>query len=65
MPYIAGSLHLIIAVFFAAHALKTGRSTYWIMILLAFPLIGSAAYLVMEYLPDMRMTRADAKYCAR
>ena len=61
MPYIAGSLHLIIAVFFAAHALKTGRSTYWIMILLAFPLIGSAAYLFMEYLPDIRMTRGGRK----
>jgi hypothetical protein len=61
MPYIAGGLHLAIAIFFAVHALRTGRNWYWIMILLSFPLIGSAIYFFMEYLPEMRYSRGGRK----
>jgi hypothetical protein len=34
------------------HVLKTGRSRYWIMILLFMPLIGGLAYLVIELIPE-------------
>jgi hypothetical protein len=34
------------------HVLKSGRSRYWIMILLFMPLIGGAAYLLIELLPE-------------
>jgi len=34
------------------HVLKTGRSRYWIMILIFMPLIGGVAYLVIELLPE-------------
>jgi hypothetical protein len=34
------------------HVVKTGRSWYWIMILLFMPLIGGVAYLVIELLPQ-------------
>ena len=34
------------------HVLKTGRSRYWVMILLFMPMIGGAAYLVIELLPE-------------
>lgn len=34
------------------HVLKTGRSRYWIFILLFMPLIGGLAYLVIELLPQ-------------
>jgi len=34
------------------HVLKTGRSRYWIMILLFMPMIGGIAYLVIELLPE-------------
>jgi hypothetical protein len=34
------------------HVLKTGRSRYWIMILLFMPLIGGVAYLVIELVPE-------------
>jgi hypothetical protein len=61
MPYIAGGLHLAIAIFFAVHALRTGRNYYWLMILLSFPLIGSAIYFFMEYLPEMRYSRGGRK----
>jgi hypothetical protein len=34
------------------HVLKTGRSRYWIWLLLFLPLIGGIAYLVIEILPE-------------
>ena len=34
------------------HVLKTGRSRYWIMVLLFMPLIGGVAYLIIELLPE-------------
>jgi hypothetical protein len=34
------------------HVLKTGRSRYWIFILIFMPLIGGIAYLLIEVLPD-------------
>lgn len=34
------------------HVLKSGRSRYWIMVLLFMPLIGGAAYLLIELLPE-------------
>jgi len=36
------------------HVLKTGRSRYWIMILIFMPLIGGLAYLVIELLPEFK-----------
>jgi hypothetical protein len=34
------------------HVLKTGRSRYWIMMLIFMPMIGGLAYFVIEILPD-------------
>ncbi len=34
------------------HVLQTGRSRYWIMILIFMPLIGGLAYFVIELLPQ-------------
>jgi hypothetical protein len=62
MPYaFAGALHLAIAIYFAIHAMRTGRPWYWLMILLSFPLIGSAIYFFVEYLPDMRYSRGGRR----
>jgi hypothetical protein len=61
MPYIAGGLHFAIALYFAFHAVRTGRQWYWLMILFSFPLLGSAVYFAMEYLPDMRYSRGGRK----
>jgi hypothetical protein len=57
MPYIGLGLHVLVALFFAVHALKTGRPMYWLIILFSFPLLGSIAYFFAEYLPDMRIDR--------
>jgi len=35
------------------HVLKTGRSRYWIIVLIFMPLIGGLAYLLIELLPEV------------
>jgi hypothetical protein len=54
-------LHLIIAVGLAVHAMKTGRSQWWLFILLLVPLIGSIAYVVIELIPAMFKSQGAKK----
>jgi hypothetical protein len=49
-------VHLAITVFFAVHAMRTGRA-YWIFIILFFPFVGALVYLFAEYLPEVRRGR--------
>ena len=60
MPFIA-ALYLIPAIFFAVHAVRTGRNMYWIMILLMAPYLGSIIYFFAEYLPEMRHSTVARK----
>jgi len=57
MPILGLGLHLIVAVFFAVHAVRTGRPMYWLMILFAFPLLGSIVYFAAVFLPHSRIER--------
>jgi hypothetical protein len=52
MPYL-GTLGVIVQIFFAVHAARTGRY-WWIFIILIFPFAGALVYLFAEYLPDMQ-----------
>jgi hypothetical protein len=45
-------LTYFIQILLVIHVLKTGRSRYWIYLLLFVPMIGGIAYLVMEVLPE-------------
>lgn len=54
MPYAGLGLHVIVAIHFASHVLRTGQDRYWLMILFAFPLFGSLVYFLMIWLPDAR-----------
>ena len=54
-------LHFIIAVALAVHAMKTGRSQWWLFILLLVPLIGSIAYVVIELIPAMFRSQGAKK----
>ena len=60
MPFIA-ALYLIPAIFFAVHAVRTGRNMYWIMILLMAPYLGSIIYFFAEYMPEMRHSTVARK----
>jgi hypothetical protein len=50
-------LHFIIAIFFAIHAVRSGRKLYWLAILFMLPLLGSIIYFALVLLPDARLQR--------
>jgi hypothetical protein len=50
-------VHVLIAVCFAIHAIRTGRNYYWLWILFVFPFLGSVVYFFAEYLPSSRLQR--------
>ncbi|MCX9157491.1 hypothetical protein OPU71_15285 [Niveibacterium sp. 24ML] len=57
MPILGIGFHLIVALFFGIHAIRRGQNLYWLMILFAFPLLGSIAYFFAIYLPEARHSR--------
>jgi hypothetical protein len=57
MPYLGIGLHVIIALFFAVHALRSGQNIYWLFILFAFPALGSLVYFFAIFLPGLRQSR--------
>lgn len=54
MP-ILGVLHILIAIFFAVHAVRTHQNMYWLLILFMFPLLGSIVYFFAIFLPSSRL----------
>ena len=65
MPFAGLGLHLLVAVFFAVHALRSGQNMYWLIILFSFPLLGSVVYFLVVYLPNSRLERGARKAVAR
>jgi hypothetical protein len=63
MPLL-GILHIVVAVFFAVHAVRTGRNMIWLFVLLMAPFLGSLVYFFAEFLPDLRHT-STARRSAR
>lgn len=57
MPILGFGLHFVVALFFAIHAIRNGRQMYWLMILFAFPILGSIVYFAAEYLPASKLDR--------
>src|SRR5271169_3342802 len=55
MQFMGIGIHVLIALFFAVHVVRTGREMYWLLILFAFPLLGSIVYFFAIYLPDTRL----------
>ena len=54
-------LNYAVAIFFAVHAVRTGRQMYWLMILIIAPVLGSLIYFFAEYLPEMRHSTVARK----
>ena len=55
MPFMGLGLHVIVALFFAIHAMRSGQQMYWLIILFSFPLLGSLVYFFAIYLPSSRL----------
>ncbi|MFC5430494.1 hypothetical protein ACFPTO_17045 [Paraburkholderia denitrificans] len=51
------SLYVIIALFFAIHAVRSRQNMYWLIILFLFPGLGSLVYFFVIYLPSLRQSR--------
>jgi len=61
MPIAGLGLHFILAILCAIHAVRHRQNLYWLMILFAFPLIGSLVYFFAVYLPNSRLQRGAMK----
>ena len=57
MPFLGLGLHILIAIYFATHAVRTGQDRYWLWILFAFPGLGSIVYGLTIWLPQARHSR--------
>jgi len=55
MPFVGIGLHVLVALFFAIHAVRSGQPIYWLFILFSFPLLGSIVYFLVIYLPNSRL----------
>lgn len=64
MPFVGLGLHLVVALFFAVHAMRSGQNMYWLIILFSFPLLGSIVYFLVVYLPNSRLERGARKAVA-
>ena len=47
-------LLMAVNLFFIVHAIKTGRPYYWVWIIFVMPVIGAAAYFIIELRPSFR-----------
>ena len=65
MPFVGLGVHLVVALFFAVHAMRSGQNMYWLIILFSFPMLGSIVYFLVVYLPDSRLERGARKAVAR
>jgi hypothetical protein len=61
MPFVGLGLHILVALFFAIHVVRSGQQMYWLIILFSFPLLGSIVYFVAIYLPNSRLERGARK----
>lgn len=48
-------VHVIIALFFAIHAVRNGLQLFWLWILFVFPFLGSVVYFFAIFLPNSRL----------
>lgn len=54
MPVFGVGLHIIVALFFAIHAVRSGQQMYWLLILFVFPLLGSVVYFFAIFMPSLK-----------
>jgi hypothetical protein len=63
MPFI-GIVHILIALYFAVHAMRSGQQMYWLIILFSFPFLGSVVYFLAIYLPNSKLEHGARKTVA-
>lgn len=61
MPILGIGLHVIVAILFAVHALRTDQERWWLLVLFVFPLLGSVIYGVTVFLPEISQSRGGRR----
>ncbi|UGQ48137.1 tetratricopeptide repeat protein [Massilia endophytica] len=64
MPFLGIGLHILVAIFFAIHAVRSRQQMYWLLILFSFPLLGSVVYFFAVFLPNSRLEHGARKAVA-
>jgi hypothetical protein len=54
-------LTYLVQIALIVHAIKTGRNTIWVFVLLFAPFIGGIAYFIVELLPEILNSRGARK----
>ncbi|CDG81679.1 hypothetical protein [Janthinobacterium agaricidamnosum] len=54
-------IHVLVALFFAIHAIRNGQPIFWLFVLFSFPLLGSLVYLFAVYLPASNLRHGAGK----
>jgi hypothetical protein len=55
MPF--AILLLLVEIALVIHAVRTGKDTYWIYLIILVPIVGSVAYFITQVLPDLTHSR--------
>lgn len=61
MPILGVGLHVLVAVLFAVHVLRTGQERYWLLVLFLAPLFGSLIYALVVFIPELGRSRGGRK----
>ena len=56
--YIIG---IVVSIPLIVHCIKTGRTTIWVFVMLALPLVGSAVYFFVEVFPELGRSGASRR----
>ncbi len=64
MPILGLGIHILVALYFAVHAIRHGQQMYWLLILFSFPMLGSVVYFFAIYLPNSRLEHGARKVIA-
>ncbi|GAB2842690.1 tetratricopeptide repeat protein [Pseudoduganella ginsengisoli] len=64
MPIFGLGIHILIALLFAVHVVRTHQQLYWLLILFSFPMLGSIVYFFAIYLPNSRLEHGARKAVA-
>jgi hypothetical protein len=61
VPIFGLGLHVIVAILFAVHAVRTNQERWWLIVLFIFPLLGSFIYGLAVFLPEMSRSRGGRR----
>lgn len=62
MTYLVGIATVILQIVLAVHAVRTRRPFIWVFLILLFPLMGSAIYIIAELIPEWDRTHAIQRW---